>query len=453
MSHSNTPLKRQQTLFLSDSMASAQGLCPHQSVPVEMDESMTSSSLDLVLPPSCKQCSGHTETSRQLQEHGYEQARGAADNVSQWRLPESLHQHEPRGASHVAPGSCLIPVKHSGERFADVLHHGLREQTPLYVRDFQIHQSGGFASPSNWPQDHSVEEAEHLEPPQSLKSGVNYTNHVPSQYPAAARMPGPNPMQGSRLRQCACCPPANLPRHNNIYYHQEHGYPADPCKEPQHHQPSWTPPCDRQQRDAAPGSVAPLRDVMHEVCVNPSLQAGPGPATKEIRRTISLSEECRKVFITYSVDTAKEILPFTKFLIDQGFKPAIDIFDNPMQIMGITKWMDRYLNDKSVLIIVVISPKYKEDVEGDGDDEHGLHTKYIHNQIQNEFIQQGCLNFRLVPVVFPNASKKHVPNWLRNTKIYRWPQDTQDLLLRLLREERYIIPQQGADLTLTVRPL
>ncbi|AWP19570.1 putative adapter protein CIKS [Scophthalmus maximus] len=202
-----------------------------------------------------------------------------------------------------------------------------------------------------------------------------------------------------------------------------------------------------------PQCVAPSRDVMHEVSVDFSSQAVVGTAKREIKKTISLPEECRNVFITYSVDTAKDIILFTKFLTDQGFKPAIDIFDNPIRRMGITKWMDRYLNDKSMLIIVVISPKYKEDVEGGGDDDHGLHTKYIHNQIQNEFIQQGCLNFRLIPVLFPNATKKHVPNWLQSTRIYRWPQDTQDLLLRLLREERYIIPQGGPDLTLTVRPL
>lgn len=194
---------------------------------------------------------------------------------------------------------------------------------------------------------------------------------------------------------------------------------------------------------------------MLEVSVNRSLPlpGGRAPVLGEVRKTISLPEESRHVFITYSVDTAEYMLPFVKFLTNQGFKPSIDMFDDPIRRMSINKWTDSFLNDKSVLIIVVISPRYKEDVEGDGDDEHGLHTKYIHNQIQNEFIQQGCLNFRLVPVLFPNAVKRHVPNWLQSTRIYRWPQDTEDLLLRLLREERYIIPQCGADLTLTIRPL
>lgn len=170
-------------------------------------------------------------------------------------------------------------------------------------------------------------------------------------------------------------------------------------------------------------------------------------------RTISLPEECKTVFITYSVDTAKDMIPFTKFLLANGFQPAIDIFDNPIRSMDTTKWMDRYLNDKSVLIIVVISPQYKAVVEGLGPDEHCLHTKYIYKQIQNEFIQQGCLNFRLVPVLFPGASLRHVPNWLQSTKLYRWPQDGPDLLLRLFRLERYIVPPPGPGLTLSVQQL
>lgn len=40
--------------------------------------------------------------------------------------------------------------------------------------------------------------------------------------------------------------------------------------------------------------VGPPRELMHEVSVYGSIQACPGPATGEIRKTISLSEEYSK---------------------------------------------------------------------------------------------------------------------------------------------------------------
>lgn len=49
--------------------------------------------------------------------------------------------------------------------------------------------------------------------------------------------------------------------------------------------------------------------------------------------------------------------------------------------------------------------------------------------------------------------QRYVPAWLQSTRIHHWPQDTQDLLLRLLLEERYIGPPLGKELTLSVRHL
>lgn len=405
-------------------MDSHKGPCPHRSIPVEMDERIAVSSVDLAFLPSCNQCGRHEESSREAEKNGYYRD---MHGMGPGRLPEGLGRDGRGAASQACVDHHFMPQQavHPG--------HLVRGQQPYYKGDpMDDHRS------LTYPPDRvSFEEAESLEPPLPLMSNMNWASHHWPRY-QAPNIPGPAPMQRLHYH------PAPHQQNSCCLYNQE---------PPPHLQQNV--PQSRPQLEEAPHvpRCAPHPDdVMREVSVG--FSAGQGEATREVRKTISLPEESRNIFVTYSVDVAREMLNFVRFLVSQGFKPAIDMFDNPIRRMGINKWMDRHLNDKSVLIIVAISPQYKADVEGEGgDDEHGLHTKYIYNQIQNEYIQQGCLNFRLVPVLFPNATKRHVPAWLQNTRIYRWPTDTQDLLLRLLREERYIIPQRGPDLTLTVKPL
>ncbi|XP_060776121.1 uncharacterized protein traf3ip2l isoform X2 [Neoarius graeffei] len=183
------------------------------------------------------------------------------------------------------------------------------------------------------------------------------------------------------------------------------------------------------------------------------------PQAKSVPSTAPLSLEQRKVFVTYEADNEKhikEVINFVALLRHNGFYTHIDMFEQQFRSISKIDFMERYITEKDYLIIIIISPKYFEIVTNASlfvENDETLNTVYIHKQLQNEFIQNGCRNFRFIPVLFPGAKRCHVPAWLQNTHIFSWPRDRDDILRRLMRVEKYNPPPIGELPTIVSIPI
>ncbi|KAG5262112.1 hypothetical protein AALO_G00292360 [Alosa alosa] len=273
-----------------------------------------------------------------------------------------------------------------------------------------------------------------LEQPSSLLSNP----------PLAAAHPHPHPLPyGCVPMAPACCTQYTPPGH----HHRGPGPLHQLSPQPAYHM-AYKPSGPEQHH---PGHVR-TSSLQSEYVV-------PQPQHTSPRGT-QLSMEQRKVFVTYesdSEDHVKEIIKFVALLRHNGFDTHIDVFEQQLNSISKIDCTERYIQEKDYLIIIAISPKYFEVVSGDSmfveRDERTLNTVYIHKQLQNEFIQNGCKNFRFIPVLFPGAKKSHVPTWLQNTHVYNWPKDRDDILRRLMRVEKYNPPPIGELPTIVSIPI
>ncbi|MEE6476047.1 hypothetical protein FKM82_010953 [Ascaphus truei] len=249
----------------------------------------------------------------------------------------------------------------------------------------------------------------HLEAPSTLVSGCGNMNHF-------------NPVMPTEFREGG---PQQYPDHHHMAYYAPSPQPMrQQCPvDSRNPNPYGSQYCVQSPLQQLPnyGSYQPQNPQIHMDAQNNAyrnVDDRPPVNMDPQLRTSNLPTEQRKVFITYSMDAASEVINLARLLCHNGFQTAIDIFEGSLRGMDIIKWMERYLSDMQV-----------------------------------EFINQGSMNFRFIPVLFPNATAEHVPYWLRNTTIYRWPEHIQNIFLRLLREEEYVSPPIGQLPVLRVVPI
>lgn len=116
--------------------------------------------------------------------------------------------------------------------------------------------------------------------------------------------------------------------------------------------------------------------------------------------------------------------------------------------------------EEADFILVIISPKYRRDVEmcdmdNDADDSdsmdsddnqrlenpHQLHTKQIYRLMYRESLQSGSRSPRFIPLLFQGMTRNLIPNWLvnpYNSLVYVWPKQYKDLLWMLTKPEKRI---------------
>lgn len=171
-------------------------------------------------------------------------------------------------------------------------------------------------------------------------------------------------------------------------------------------------------------------------------------------------EPAAKVLITYAdvlerSDGMRSIHSIHRFLMRNNVEAKVDFMEDIIRSMSNAVWVDTQLNECD-FVMICISPVYAQVVQdrlAEEDKQRGnaQQAMYIYRQLHQEFIQNHARNFRFLPMLVDGGTLSNVPRWLKDTKIYRWPEDFEDIMYRILKINKYQKPKRGRTPTCTIR--
>ncbi|XP_018957153.2 E3 ubiquitin ligase TRAF3IP2 [Cyprinus carpio] len=144
----------------------------------------------------------------------------------------------------------------------------------------------------------------------------------------------------------------------NVYHHPSYPdtYLRPPCPPPPHmipvHHCSSRP---GHQPPYRPSGLPQYRRMDTRSSENGNASVNSRQASQCVTH---LPQEQRKVFVTYEADSEehlKEIIKFVSLLRNNGFDTHIDVFEQQLNSISKIDCMERYLNEKDYLIIIIIS--------------------------------------------------------------------------------------------------
>lgn len=162
-----------------------------------------------------------------------------------------------------------------------------------------------------------------------------------------------------------------------------------------------------------------------------------------------------KVLITYADagndngQTRRTMTIFHNWLRKNGVHARIDFMEEYVCGISATNWVESQLEECEFVLICITSAYHDVIQEKITDIEAGnlTQTLYIYRQLNHEYQSNWSKNYRFVPILmtdkYGDGKEYHRPKWLRDTKLFRYPADYEDIIRRIYKLPKFEKPKPG----------